>query len=349
MAAGASLVVVLATAGLLAGSADEPQQVRTATTVAPASGPAVAPLIVPAPFTGSMLEEPPSSYGELDELIGPDQVRPWWRWGDDLVWEAGSGLVLADGRRVAAATGAPGTEQEGDEAVVELDDAGLVTGVHPLEIQADADESVDLRLVGGSGTAVDVLVQRRREIERSTTGPTPVPEPERSLLRLDLATDEVTPLLDAVGDGGVATAGGRVVSVRDAVSLTEPCLLDVRSFDALDTVRSVPIACVEAGYGGLPPMVRLLALDPTGRYAAVERTTLTSGTPELSLLVVDLDRTTTTEVATVDGATPWWGVTWGADGRLRISMVTDNPELPPIDIPSPSGGPTVEVVPFRER
>lgn len=354
MGAGAGLVVVLAAAGLLAGTADRPETVRTATTVPVASGPAIAPLIVATPYEGSMVEEPVSNVSQLDELVGPDERRAWWRWGDDPVWEVGDGLVLADGRRVATATGAFGTAREGDVAVVELDpDDGLVTAVHPLEIPVGPDQWISLGLAGAAGSEVDVVVERRTEvdlvIEPGQTEPTRLPDPEIFLVRIDLATDEVTPLLDGLLSGGVGTGGGRVVSVHDEVSTTEPCQLDVRTFDALDEVRTVPVACADAGNGGLPPMVRFLALDPTGRFVAVERTTLTTGAAELSLLVVDLDGGSTTELATVTSGPPWRGVTWGAEGRLRLAMPSDDPELPPIDVPSPPGGPTVEVVPYRDR
>lgn len=347
---GLALVLAVGAAGLLGRSADDREQVRTATTVPTASGPAIEPLIVAAPYVGSMDAEVPSNQSELDELVGPDQRRAWWRWSDDLVWEVGTGLVLADGRRVATATGATGRAREGEVALVELSpDDGLVTAVHPLDLAvADDDEWIGLQLVGGTGTVVDVVVERHREVELSPTEPTRLPDPEVSLLLVDLATDEVTPLLDGLASAGVRTGGGRVVSVRDEVSLTEPCLLDVRPADALDELRSVPIACASGADAGLPPMVRLLALDPTGTLAAVERTTLTSGAAEVSLLVVDLERATTTELATATAGPPWRGVAWSADGRLRLAMVSDDPGITPIDVPSPPEGPTVEVVPYRE-
>lgn len=321
-------------------------EVRTAEAPATTNDPGTTPLLVPATTSSyDGLDDgavAPHS-AEMDLLEASGERTPWWRWGPAPQWTVTDGIVLADGRRFASAQGLVGTERAGQLALVELDEAGAVLRAIPLGADGanlDEETSTSAPLVGASGSVVDVAVTTRELVGTSLVT-------EASLLGVDVDGGTVETIIDDAGDAALRTASGRIVSVRNEVSTTEPCLLDVRERATPDEVRSVTVAC--DGAGPLPPMVRLLAVDPTGRYAAVERTTMTSGPSDLSLLVVELDEATTTEVVTAPGYTPWWAVTWGADGTLRLAMPTDNPELAPIDVPSPPRGPEVEVVRYRER
>ncbi|MEZ5181070.1 MAG: hypothetical protein R2702_04215 [Acidimicrobiales bacterium] len=340
LAAAAALAGAVATASLVDRPAD---RVRTATVPTPAEvGPAVVPLFAPTPYDPATdPADPPIHVSQVD-VLEPDGSRtPWSRWGPDPQWAVGHGIVLGDGRRVAPATGGYGTEVAGEQALVELGPDGSITAVHPLDLgPAAADAS--LAIAGAEGDEVDVVVDATVLVPGAATGATPAV----SLLTVDLATGAVTTRLDGLDGLSVRSAAGRIVAVHDDVSLTEPCRLDVRSRAAVDEVRTVPVACATGA--PLPPMVRLLALDPTGRYAAVERTTLTSGSPDLSLLVIDLDEETTTEVATATAGPPWTSVSWSSAGALRLAMPTDNPELPAIDVPSPAGGPEVRVIGYTD-
>lgn len=361
----ASVAVVSTAAALLVGAvaigalADGPRdRVRTAAEPTVPNGPGIHPLLVPGTASGFEREAeglPAPSTSELDLLDASGERAPWWRWGSEPQWSVGGGVVLADGRRFATAQDAPDGGQEGELVLVELDDLGGVQRAIPLGVEVppdpkgpqDPNDYVSAEIIGATGPRIDVLVSRETipPFDPSAAAGRPIIT-ETSLVSVDVETGAVETVIDDLADSSHRTAGDRIVSVRAAVSKTEPCLLDVRGRVDLEEVRTVEVACDAPG-SPLPPMVRVVALDPTGRFAAVERTTLTTGLSELSLLVVDLDDETTTEVITASGAVPWTALTWDASGRLRLAMTTDNPDAPPADVPALPGGPEIEVVHYR--
>jgi hypothetical protein len=350
----AALLVGAVAVGALADG--PPDRVRTAEAPIVVDGPGLNPLLVPGTTTGLEHDAeglPVINASELDLLDTSGERAPWWRWGPNPEWIVGDGIVLADGRRFAEASGATISARAGEPVIVELDELGGVQRAIPLGVEVPPDppgpqnpaESVSAQIVGARGPVVDVIVQRRNEV----VGDRPQPLiAGTTLLSVDVDTGTVETILEDAADTSHRTAGDRIVSVRAAVSTTEPCLLDVRDRTAPDAVRTVAVAC-DAAESPLPPMVTLVALDPTGRYAVVDRSTLTTGLTELSLLVVDLDDQSTTEVVTVSGSMPWTDLAWDASGTLRLAMPTDAPDAPPTDVPALPGGPEIEVVHYQSE
>ncbi|MCB0969952.1 MAG: hypothetical protein KDA97_00315 [Acidimicrobiales bacterium] len=351
----ASVTVVSVAAALLVGAValaaivDRPaDQVRTAQDPATVSGPGIEPLLVASTATGQEPEAdglPVIHVAEMDLLDASGERTPWSRWAPDQEWVFSDGIVLADGRRFASARGATDPEGTGELALVELDETGAVRRALPLGVEApqDPNTSGSTRIVGATGSEVDVAVTWTTDPEIDPTAPR-TPQPiviVTSVVAVDVDTGAVATIVPEAVDTDHRTAGDRIVSVRARVSTTEACLLDVAARATPDDARSVAVACDMSG--PLPPMVRLLALDPTGRYAAVERTTLTDGAPELSLLVVDVEDETTSELITTT-ATVWTDLAFDAAGTLRLAMPAGNPELPPVDVASPPGGPEVELL-----
>jgi hypothetical protein len=333
-----------------------PDQVRTAEAPVDTSGPGIEPLLVPARSTGLEPEtesNPVINSNEVDQLDASGKRAPWWRWGPDPQWSVGEGIVLADGRRFAAASGLYSTERAGEPVIVELDDLGGVQRAIPLDVEVpldppgpqEPDQSVSAEVIGAAGSRIDLYVEWRNEASEPTP---PMPQPliaGTAMISLDVDTGTVETIFDDPPASSHRTAGDRIVSVRAAVSTTEPCLLDVRDRTAIDAVRTVVVPC-DAPDDQLPLMLRLVALDPTGRYAAVERTTI-NGTA--SLLVADLEEETTTEVTTSSGPgpRPWQYITWDASSTLHLAMPTNNPDFTPTDVPALPGGPAIEVIHYQ--
>jgi hypothetical protein len=330
-----------------------PDQVRTTEAPVSANGPGIEPLLVPAASTGLEPEtegDQVVNASEVDLLDASGARAPWWRWGPDPQWSVGEGIVLADGRRFAAASGIYATARAGEPVIVELDDLGEVQRAIPLGVAVpldppgpqEPDTSVSAEIIGAAGQRIDLFVEWRNEASGST--PRPV-DAGTAMISVDVDTGTTETIVDDPPATSHRTAGDRIVSVRAAVSTTEPCLLDLRDRTAIDAVRTVAVAC-DAPDDPLPPSLRLVALDPTGRYAAVERATIDG---LASLLVVDLEDETTTEVTAPSGARSWRDLAWDASGTLRLAMPIDDPDFTPTDIPSPAGGPEVEVVRYRSR
>lgn len=347
----AAVVVGAIAVGALADG--PPDQVRTAEAPVDTSGPGIEPLLVPARSTGLGPEtegDPVINSSEVDLLDASGERAPWWRWGPDPQWSVGEGIVLADGRRFASASGVYATERAGEPVIVELDDLGVVQRAIPLGVEVPLDppgpqgpdKSVSAEIIGAAGPRIDLFVEWRNEASGST--PRPV-NAGTAMISVDVDSGTVETIFDDPPATSHRTAGDRIVSVRAAVSTTEPCLLDVRGRTAIDAVRTVQVAC-DAPDDSLPPMVRLVALDPTGRYAAVERTTING---IASLLVVDLEDETTTEVATSSGPRSWRSLTWDASSTLRLAMPTDDPDFTPTDVPALPGGPEIEVVQYQSE
>lgn len=342
----AALAGALGIASLVDGPAD---RVRTVDAPEPVpTGPSLEPLLVEsnAP-TPPGVAVPEGFSGPLDVLTADGERQAWSRWGDDPQWAVSDGIVLADGRRVAIAYGRTGGPNEGEVALVELDGRGLVEAVHPLAIAALDGWSTWLRIIGAEGTVVDLAVERERELGDGDIAPGTRIEMTTEVIAVDLATAEVDQVIDGLDQYDVRTAGGRVVVSDRVVGAGVPCEITVRDRIDLDRARIVTVPCErDPSY---PAQIQLQAIDPTGRWAAVVRTLLTTGMPDVTLLVVDLDDGTTTEVVTVPGAMPWRDMAWGDDGALLVAMVADSPEVPAIDIPSPAGVPEIRVVRYTER
>jgi hypothetical protein len=346
MAVAAALVGGIGIASLVDRPAD---RVRTADVPTPATtGPGLEPLIVESTASSPPGVEVPDGFsGPLDVVTSEGERQAWSRWGDDPQWAVDVGFVLADGRRVATAYGRTGGPNEGEVALVELDDRGLVEAVHLLDITVDDGWFISTRIIGADGTIVDVAVERESDLGDGPIEPGTRIEMTTEVIAVDLATDEVDQVIDGLDQYDVRTAGGRVVVSDRVVGAGVPCEITVRDRVDLERSRTVEVPCErDPSY---PAQIQMQALDPTGRWAAVVRTLLTTGMPDVTLLVVDLDAGTTTEVVTLPGTVPWRDMAWGDDGSLLLAMVADNLEVPAIDIPSPAGGPEIRVVRYTER